>query len=109
MSSFTGCARALAALSFGVAAAAQAQQWPAKPVRMIMSYAGGSEPLVRLVNQKISESLGQPFVLDIQPGANGSIGNTMVAQAAPDGYTLLSANATIVVRKFLVKNVPWDP
>jgi tripartite-type tricarboxylate transporter receptor subunit TctC len=100
---------AAVALAFGLAASAHAQTWPAKPVRVVMSYAGGSEPLVRLVNQKVSESLGQPFVLDIQPGANGSIGNTMVAQAAPDGYTLLSANATIVVRKFLVRNVPWDP
>lgn len=88
---------------------AQAQSWPAKPVRMVMSYAGGSEPLVRLVNQKVSEAFGQPIVLDIQPGANGSIGNAMVSRAAPDGYTLLSANATMVVRKFLVKDVPWDP
>ena len=100
----------MAALSFCLAAhPAQAQTWPAKPVRVIMSYAGGSEPLVRLVNQKVSESLGQPLILDIQPGANGSIGNSMVARAAPDGYTLLSANATMVVRKFLVKDVPWDP
>ena len=88
---------------------AQAQTWPAKPVRVIMSYAGGSEPLVRLVNQKVSESLGQPVILDVQPGANGSIGNAMASRAAPDGYTLLSANATMVVRRFLVKDVPWDP
>jgi tripartite-type tricarboxylate transporter receptor subunit TctC len=105
----TRCASAIAALCFVVLAPAHAQTWPAKPVRVIMSYAGGSEPLVRAVNQKISESLGQPVILDIQAGANGSIGNAMVAQAAPDGYTLLSANATMVVRKFLVKDVPWDP
>lgn len=110
MSHFTGCACTMAAICFSLAAApAQAQSWPAKPVRMVMSYAGGSEPLVRLVNQKVSEALGQPVILDIQPGANGSIGNAMVSRAAPDGYTLLSANATMVVRKFLVKDVPWDP
>ena len=110
MSPFTRCACIMAALSFSLAAhPAQAQSWPAKPVRVIMSYAGGSEPLVRLVNQKVSESLGQPVILDIQPGANGSIGNAMASRAAPDGYTLLSANATMVVRRFLVKDVPWDP
>lgn len=110
MSHFTGCACTMAALCFSlVLPPAQAQSWPAKPVRMVMSYAGGSEPLVRLVNQKVSESLGQPVILDIQAGANGSIGNAMVSRAAPDGYTLLSANATMVVRKFLVKDVPWDP
>ena len=110
MSLFTHCACTVAALSFSLAAhSAQAQTWPAKPIRMIMSYAGGSEPLVRLVNQKVSESLGQPVILDIQPGANGAIGNAMVSRAAPDGQTLLAANATIVVRKFLVKDVSWDP
>ena len=110
MSPFTHCACIVAALSFIPAAPlAQAQTWPAKPVRMVMSYAGGAEPLVRLVNQKLVESLGQPIILDIQPGANGAIGNAMVARAAPDGYTLLAANATIVVRRFLVKDVPWDP
>ena len=66
---------------------AQAQAWPAKPVRVIMSYAGGSEPLVRLLDQKVSQALGQPVILDVQPGAGGSIGRpfagvTMVV----DGY-----------------------
>ena len=110
MRPFAPCACVITALCFGLAGlAAQAQTWPVKPVRVVMSYAGGSEPLVRLVNQKVSEAFGQPLVLDIQPGAGGSIGNAMVARAAPDGYTLLSANATMVVRKFLVKDVPWDP
>ena len=110
MNRFTNCACIVAALCFALAPnPAQAQSWPAKPVRVIMSYAGGSEPLVRLVDQKVSEALGQPVILDVQPGAGGSIGNAMAARAAPDGYTLLSANATIVVRRFLVKDVPWDP
>jgi tripartite-type tricarboxylate transporter receptor subunit TctC len=110
MTPFVRRACTLAALCCGaVVSSAQAQTWPAKPVRVIMSYAGGTEPLVRLVNQKLSESLGQPVILDSQPGANGSIGNGMVAQAAPDGYTILSANATMVMRRFLVKDVQWDP
>ncbi|MFM9968295.1 MAG: Bug family tripartite tricarboxylate transporter substrate binding protein [Burkholderiales bacterium] len=109
MSPFVRFACAAAALSLSLAShQSLAQVWPAKPIRMVMSYAGGTEPLVRLVNQKVSESLGQPIILDIQPGANGAIGNAMVSRAAPDGYTLLAANATIVVRKFLVKDVPWD-
>ena len=78
----------MAALSFSLAMhPAQAQAWPAKPVRVIMSYAGGSEPLVRLLDQKVSQALGQPVILDVQPGAGGSIGRpfagvTMVV----DGY-----------------------
>jgi len=98
-----------ATLCAGAPGAGQAQAWPAKPIRNIMSYAGSTEPIIRLINQKLGESLGQPVILEPQPGANGSVAAGIVARAAPDGYTVLSANAALIIRRFLVKDVPWDP
>lgn len=93
----------------GVPDAAKAQTWPAKPIRNVMSYAGSTETVIRLINQKVGDALGQPVILETQPGANGSVGVSTVARAAPDGYTVLCANASLVIRRFLVKDVPWDP
>jgi tripartite-type tricarboxylate transporter receptor subunit TctC len=81
-----------------------------KPIRNILTYAGGAEPIARLIAQKMSESLGQPVILETQSGANGSVGAGMVARAVPDGYTILaSTGATQIIRGFLVKDVPYDP
>ena len=68
---------------------AQAQTWPAKPIRVIVPYpAGGtSDILTRMVGAKLTESWGQPVIADSRPGANGNIGVEAVARAAPDGYT----------------------
>src|SRR5205085_1933914 len=87
-----------------------AQSYPAKPVRVIITYAGGAEPIARLIGNKMSETLGQPFVIDPMTGANGSVGALAAARATPDGYTLLaSTGATQIIRGFLVKDVPYDP
>ena len=87
-----------------------AQAYPAKPVRVIITYAGGAEPIARLIGNKMSETLGQPFVIDPMTGANGSVGALAASRAAPDGYTLLaSTGATQIIRGFLVKDVPYDP
>src|SRR4051812_45735075 len=89
---------------------APAQTYPAKPVRIIITYAGGAEAIGRVITQKMTESMGQPVLLDAQVGANGSVGALAAARAAPDGYTLLSSTgATQLIRKFLVKDVPYDP
>jgi tripartite-type tricarboxylate transporter receptor subunit TctC len=89
---------------------AQAQSWPAKPIRNVLTYAGGAEPIARLIAQKLNESLGQPVLIEAQTGANGSVGAGIVARAAPDGYTILgSTGATQIIRGFLVKDVPYDP
>ena len=88
-----------------------AQTYPAKPVRMIQSLGvgGGSDPLARLMSQKLAESLGQPVVVETQAGAGGAIGANMVARAAPDGYTFGFASASgLVLRRFLTRNVPYD-
>ena len=77
-----------------LSAAAFAQAYPSKPIRMISPWpAGGpAEALWRMVGSKVSETLGQPFVIDSKPGANGTIGTGYVAKAPADGYTLLLAN-----------------
>ena len=89
---------------------AGAQTYPAKPIRNILTYSGGAEPIARLIGQKLTDSMGQPIVLETQTGANGSVGALAAARAAPDGYTLLgSTGATQIIRGFLVKDVPYDP
>lgn len=91
-------------------ASANAQTFPSKPIRTIMTVGGGLEIMGRMVAQNLSESLGRPVVLETQSGAGGAIGAEMVARAAPDGHTLaLMGPQTMLVRKHLVKNVPYDP
>ena len=69
----------------------QAQTYPTKPVRLIISFTAGSSTdiVARIVMQKVSEYWGQPAVIENRAGAGGSIGSNVVATAAPDGYTLL--------------------
>jgi tripartite-type tricarboxylate transporter receptor subunit TctC len=86
------------------------QVYPAKPVRMILTYSGGIDAVARLICQRLTEAMGQPFLVENQAGAGGAVGATTVARAAPDGHTLLSTTgSTQVQRGFMVKNVPYDP
>jgi tripartite-type tricarboxylate transporter receptor subunit TctC len=97
------------AISCGSAAA---QSWPAKPVRVIVPFApgGSADTLGRLVAQKLSESMKQPFVVENRPGAGGLVGSDMVAKAAPDGYLLLvSGVASHAIAPTLSKKIPFDP
>ena len=91
---------ALAALALPVAllagaVPAQAQAWPAKPVRIIVPFgAGTTDVLARLFGKSISEATGQPFIIENKTGAGGSIGSLEVAKSAPDGHTLLLATSS---------------
>ena len=89
---------------------AQAQDYPNKPVRILIPFvAGGFSDIVgRIVAQKLSESMGQPVVSDNRPGASGIIGTDIVAKSAPDGYTLLLSSFNHVVNPSLMKP-PYDP
>jgi tripartite-type tricarboxylate transporter receptor subunit TctC len=91
---------------------AAAQSYPVKPVRMIVPYppGGGNDTLGRLFAAKLSERLGQPFVVENRPGAGTMIGTEAAAKSAPDGYTiLLSSIATHALSPNLYSRVPYDP
>lgn len=114
MRSMTGWSRHfLAALAFAAAPAVLAQAWPAKPVRVLVNFApGGALDLItRPLGAKLSESLGQPLVVENRAGAHGAIGLEAVARSAPDGYTLLSsAGSPLVINPHLYKyKLPVDP
>jgi tripartite-type tricarboxylate transporter receptor subunit TctC len=96
----------------GAAAAAHAQTWPAKTVRIIVPFASGgtADTLGRLVAQKLGETFKENFVIENRGGAGGVIGSELVSKAAPDGYTLLvSGVASHCIAPALSKNFPFDP
>jgi tripartite-type tricarboxylate transporter receptor subunit TctC len=106
-------AAALTALGLLAAPGASAQSYPSKPIRMIVPFpAGGTTDVVaRLVAQKMTESMGQPVLVENRGGAGGSIGADLVAKAAPDGYTILMHNLTFPmssVAQALAKRLPFN-
>lgn len=98
---------ALATAAFSLSAAAQ--DYPAKPVRIIVPFApgGSADVFGRFIAQKLQESLGQNFVIDNRPGGGSVIGTDAVAKAAPDGYTLLVMSNTHTVNESLIPNKPF--
>lgn len=94
-----------------VAAAAQPQAYPNRPVRLIVPYsAGGASDIIgRIAAQKLPEFMGQQVVVDNRPGAGGLIGTDTAAKAAPDGYTLLLTSTPHVIFPHLHKKMPYDP
>lgn len=90
---------------------AAAQPWPAKPVRMIVTYpaGGGADTMARLISPKLSEALGQPVLVENRGGASGTIAGDLVAKAAPDGYTVMLDAANHAVNPSLLAKLPYDP
>ena len=102
-------ATALAALAIAGAAWAQAQNYPNRPVRVIVAAAtGGPDITARIIAAELQAQMGQAFVVENQPGANGIVGANMVAKAAPDGYTLLVYSSGIVINPYAHKSMPYD-
>ena len=91
--------------------AAEAQQWPDKPVRILVGFGagGGTDLVARIVADKLSEVLGQQFVVENRTGAGGTIAGGAVAKAANDGYTALAISTGHSVSAVTVKQVPYDP
>ena len=100
----------IAALSLSLTAAAQAQDYPNRPVRMIVPYTagGGVDVVARLVSAELAKRLGQPIVVENKVGAGSNIGSDAAAKAAPDGYTLLMASPANAINMSLYRKMPYD-
>ena len=106
-----GTMRALLFAVLLAAGLAQAQQWPAKQVRFVVPFAPGgtTDILARLLGQHLSESFGQPFVIDNRAGAGGNIGAAEVAKSAPDGYTIMMGTpGTQAINQFIYTKMPYN-
>jgi tripartite-type tricarboxylate transporter receptor subunit TctC len=103
--------RAALAAIFLFVTPALAQTYPSKPVRMVVPFpAGGPADLVaRLLSSKLSETWGQPLVIENRGGAGGNIGTAVVARAAPDGYTILLTTSGLMSNPSLYKDTGFDP
>jgi tripartite-type tricarboxylate transporter receptor subunit TctC len=104
------CARWSALATLALAAAAAAQDYPAKPVKIIVPFAAGgpADIYARFLGARLSEALGQPFIVDDRPGAGSIIGTDAVAKSAPDGYTLLMMSNTHTVNESLIPTKPYS-
>jgi tripartite-type tricarboxylate transporter receptor subunit TctC len=104
------CASACIAACAAFAITAQAQTYPDRPVHILVGFAAGSGPdvLARAVAAQLGADLGQNFIIENRPGANGTIATAVVAQAAPDGYTLLYTSDSIAPTPFIYKHLPYD-
>ncbi|MFZ0609057.1 MAG: tripartite tricarboxylate transporter substrate-binding protein, partial [Xanthobacteraceae bacterium] len=101
----------LAACVASGAAAAAADGYPERPVKLIVGFqpGGPTDLFARLIAQKLSEETGKNFLVENVPGAGGNVGAGRVAQSAPDGYTLLVTGGNLTNSPFLYSHVPYDP
>jgi tripartite-type tricarboxylate transporter receptor subunit TctC len=101
---------AVAALATAIAPA-RAQDYPTRPVEIIVPFAagGGSELLARLISDGLSKRLGQPFVVLNRPGANTNLGTLAAVRSKPDGYTLLIASIGLAANPSLYKKLAFEP
>jgi tripartite-type tricarboxylate transporter receptor subunit TctC len=108
--------RKLAAFVLGAgvalgAAPVFADTYPSHPVKLIVPFAPGgfTDVVARILGLKLSQAMGQQFVVENKPGAGSTIGTDMVAKAAPDGYTLVMVSSTHVISPWIYKSLPYDP
>lgn len=102
---------AIAAVVALTAAAADAQQWPTRSIRVISPFPAGSasDTVARVVLDQVSEGLGQAMVIEPRPGAGGSMGFATVAHASADGYTLVTSSSSMASERVLHQHLPYDP
>jgi tripartite-type tricarboxylate transporter receptor subunit TctC len=105
------CAIAALGLLFGFIAAAQAQTFPAKPIRIIVPFAagGGSDTVTRIIANRLAARLGQAVTIENRGGAGGNLGMEAGSRAAPDGYTLTVVTQNLVVNPHLYRNLGYNP
>ena len=102
----------VAAIYMAAVPTAQAQDYPSRPVQVIVPFAGGSasDVVTRILLHEMSKSLGQNFIIDNRPGAGGNTGTAAATKLAPDGYTLLmSTSGPLAANKTLFKTLGYDP
>src|SRR5580704_2527596 len=102
----------LAAAMLGIAASAFAQDYPTRPVRLIVAFAPGgtADFTARIIADKVQSILGEPVAVENKPGANGAVGAEYVARADPDGYTLFfSTVGAVAINPSLRSDLPYDP
>ena len=90
---------------------ASAQQWPTHPIRVVSPYPAGSasDTVTRVVLDRVAQLIGQPMVIEVKPGAGGSLGFASVAHSEPDGYTLVTSSSSMATERVLHKNLQYDP
>ena len=102
----------LGALSLAALPAARAQEWPSKPIRLVVPYppGGSSDIIARSISNVMSDSLKQSVIVDNKPGANGNLGADFVAKSAPDGYTLLLCDVgALAISPSVYPKLPLNP
>ena len=109
--SFSYIARALSVAVAITAVSANAQQWPAKPIKVISPYPAGSasDTVSRVVLDEVSRLIGQAIIIEVRPGAGGSVGFASVARSDADGYTLVTSSSSMATERVLHKSLPYDP
>jgi len=100
-----------AILLAAVAGQASAQDWPQRPIRLLVGFGagGGTDILARIIAPTMGTALGQPVVIENRPGAGGSIAANVVAKSAPDGYTAFLLNNGHAVSATMIRALPYDP
>jgi tripartite-type tricarboxylate transporter receptor subunit TctC len=105
-----GLGISIVAATIALTGAAAAQSYPSKPIRIVVPFAAGGavDTLARMIGNKLSESMGQPVVIENRPGAGGNIASDAVAKAAPDGYTILQTTNGQAISPSLYRSLPYD-
>jgi tripartite-type tricarboxylate transporter receptor subunit TctC len=100
----------IAAVALAASTTAFGQEWPSRPVKIVVPFAAGgtTDVVARLVGQKLSEIWGQPVVIENRAGAGGNVGADMVAKSPADGYTLLMASGSITINPNIYTKMPFD-